>query len=56
MKIQLGVNDKTRRSSWHPSPRKPDCSRPNRQYPDGFRGQIEAKINGEPVKAPFMIR
>ena len=25
-------------------------------YPDGFRGQIEAKVNGEPVQVPFLFR
>jgi hypothetical protein len=25
-------------------------------YPSGFRGQLEAKINGEPVEATFVVR
>jgi hypothetical protein len=25
-------------------------------YPSGFRGQLEAKINGEPVEVTFVVR
>ena len=57
VKIQLGVNDKTPPVVLAPEPKEAGlfASEPG-MYPDGFRGQIEAKINGEPVKAPFMIR
>ena len=57
VKVQLGVDEKTPPVVLAPEPKEAGlfASEPG-MYPDGFRGQIEAKINGEPVKAPFLIR
>ena len=57
VKVQLGIDDKSPAVALAPQPKEAGlfASEPG-TYPEGFRGQIEAKVNGEPVKVPFMFR
>jgi hypothetical protein len=57
VKVQIGVDDKSTVVALAPQPKEAGlfASEPG-MYPDGFRGQIEAQVNGEAVKLPFLFR
>lgn len=57
VRVQVGIDDKSPAVELSPQPKEAGlfASEPG-MYPDGFRGQVEAKVNGEPVKVPFMFR
>ena len=57
VKVKIGVNDKGPVVALAPQPKEAGsfASEPG-TYPEGFRGQIEAQVNGEAVKLPFLFR
>ncbi len=57
VKVQVGTDDKAPAVALVPQPKEAGlfASEPG-TYPEGLRGQVEAKVNGEAVKVPFMFR
>jgi hypothetical protein len=57
VKVHIGIDENGAVVALAPQPKEAGlfASEPG-AYPEGFRGQIEAKVNGEPVKVPFLFR
>jgi hypothetical protein len=57
VKVQIGIEDKSTVVGLAPQPKEAGsfASDPG-IYPDGLRGQIEARVNGEAIKVPFLFR
>ena len=57
VKVRVGIDDKSPIVALPAQPGETGlfASEPG-AYTEGFRGQIETRVNGEPVKVPFMFR
>jgi hypothetical protein len=57
VKVKIGTDDKGPGVALAPRPEEAGlfASEPG-PYPEGFRGRIEAKVNGDSVQVPFMFR
>jgi hypothetical protein len=57
VRVRLGTGDDGSVVALAPEPKEAGlfASEPG-AYPEGFRGQIEAKVNGEPIKVQFLFR
>jgi hypothetical protein len=57
VKIKVGTGEKSPVLNLSPLPKESGkyVSEPG-TFPDGFKGELDAKVNGEAVQASFMIR
>ena len=57
VKVKVGTGEKSPVLNLSPMPKESGkyASEPS-TFPDGFRGELDAKVNGESVQIPFTIR